>query len=76
MWYKVIRDSRNLLQMTEAKSLHTTAGVPIGPCGIEEAQKFQEYLSDFQILIYAAHLGNKHIFTGPAKPGKIKCTLG
>ncbi len=56
-------------------ALHDAADVPLTPCGIDEARKFQENLSDFQILIYAAHLGSRRIFTGPTKPGKVYCAV-
>ena len=39
-------------QTTEARELHQQAGVPEGPCGVEELQKFQEALGDrYQLLV-------------------------
>ncbi len=68
--YNDIRKSKRALQKTLAEKLHDDAGVPRGPCGVDEAKKFQDFLNDYQILIYAAHTGNKRIFTGPPKQGK------
>ena len=38
--YKSIVDHRRPMQTRLAQELHTNAGVPLGPCGIEEAKKF------------------------------------
>ena len=46
-----IRDHRWPMQTRLAQELHQNAGVPLGPCGIEEAKKFQAYLADYQINI-------------------------
>ena len=35
---------KNSQQLKEAKKLHEEAGVPEGPCGLEEIAKFQDYL--------------------------------
>ena len=37
------------MQTRMAQELHTKAGVPMGPCGIEEAKQFQAYLAEYQI---------------------------
>ncbi len=74
--YKMIIDSQRPRQRNEAEELHAAAGVPLGPCGIKHAHQFQAYLNGYQILIYAAHVGNNRVFTGPHKPGKafkVKC---
>ena len=39
-------------QTTEARELHRQAGVPEGPCGVDELQKFQEALgTQYQLLV-------------------------
>ncbi len=68
--YKQITNSKNTLQKSLAEKLHTDANVLQGPCGVDEARKFQDFLSDYQVLIYAAHVGNRRIYTGPHKKGK------
>ena len=41
-----------LVQDEEARQLHSLAGVPEGPCGVEELQKFQQALgSQYQLLV-------------------------
>ena len=45
--YKSIVDHRRPMQTRMAQELHTNAGVPLGPCGIEEAKKFQLYLTEY-----------------------------
>lgn len=35
---------KNSQQLKEAKKLHQQAGVPEGPCGLEEVQQFQNYV--------------------------------
>jgi len=39
------------VQQREAKALHRLAGVPEGPCGIPELQKFQAVLPEYQIKV-------------------------
>ena len=42
--HECIVDHRKPLQGRLAHELHVTAGVPVGPCGIEEIKKFQSIL--------------------------------
>ncbi len=70
--YKSVTNSKNKLQKSLAKRLHADSVVPLGRCGIPEAKKFQEFLVDYQVLIYVAHVGNKRIYTGPYKKGKYQ----
>ena len=53
--------------MKEAKRLHEEAGVGKGPCGLEEIQKFQDYLGpqEFRIIVVDAVRGGV-IFKGEA----------
>ena len=59
------------LQTRLAQELHQNAGVPLGPCGIEQAKQFQAYLTDYQISIVSKEYGNKIIYAGPEKKKKI-----
>ena len=69
--YKSIVDHRRPMQTRMAQELHTNAGVPLGPCGIEEAKKFQLYLTEYQINIVSKEYNNKIIYAGPDKDKKI-----
>ena len=59
------------MQTRLAQELHTNAGVLLGPCGIEEAKKFQLHLSKYQINIVSKEYDNNIIYTGPDKNKKI-----
>ena len=65
--YKYVADYRKPQQTRLAQELHQNAGVPLGPCGIEEAKQFQAYLTDYQISIVSKEYSNKIIYTGPEK---------
>ena len=55
-----------------AKELHQQAGVPEGPCGLEELQKFQAALgSDYQLCVMTRMKPFFLIFKGPPAPDKI-----
>ena len=60
--HKSIVDHRRPMQTRLAQELHRNAGVPLGPCGIEEAKQFQLYLADYQISIYAGPEKEKKIY--------------
>ena len=47
-----------------AKEFHRLAGVPEGPCGISELQKFQEVLPDYQIKVISIDPPHMLIFVG------------
>ena len=66
-----IRNHRWPMQTRLAQELHQNAGVPLGPCGIEEAKQFQAYLTDYQISIVSKEYSNKIIYAGPEKEKKI-----
>ena len=53
-------------QEKKARELHTAANVPLGPCGIEEAELFQKYLTSYEINIVSGNHANTIIF--PPKP--------
>ena len=58
------------LQRKLAKHLHLVAGVPKGPCGLEEIKTFQTYLSNqtppYQLKVFCDQV-RKPLFTGPLK---------
>ena len=68
--YKSIVDHRRPMQTRLAQELHTNAGVPMGPRGIE-AKKFQLYLTEYQINIVSKEYNNNIIYAGPDKDKKI-----
>ena len=61
------------LQLIYARQLHRLAGVPEGPCGLEEVKRFQVYLSSltppFQLKVFCDQT-HKPLFTGPLKVDK------
>ena len=58
---------KNSQQVKEAKRLHKEAGVPEGPCGLEDIAKFQDYLGPrgYSIIVVDAVCGGV-IFKGEA----------
>ena len=60
-------------QTTEAQDLHRLAGVPEGPCGVEELQQFQQALgTEYQILVMCFSKPFMLIFKGPPAPHQIR----
>ena len=61
------------LQLIYARQLHRLAGVPEGPCGLDEVKKFQSYLSSltppFQLKVFCDQT-HKPLYTGPLKVDK------
>ena len=66
-----IRDRRWPMQTRLAQELHQNAGVPLAPCGLEQAKQFQAYLTEYQISIVSKEYSNKIIYAGPEKDKKI-----
>ena len=64
--YDQIRKSDRHIQLERALDLHQAANVPLGPCGIEEVKLFQNYLSNYQIIIVSGAHNNSIIY--PPKP--------
>ena len=61
------------VQEKEAKQLHQQAGVPEGPCGLPELQKFQEALGpQYQLLVMTRIKPFFLIFKGPVAPNQIR----
>ena len=84
--YETLRDTRKTskkglqLQTSLAQQLHLMAGVPKGPCGREELQTFQEFLSaqdpPFQLKVFC-DLVKKPLYVGPTKADEdhVLCLL-
>ena len=61
------------IQQQLAKELHRQAGVPEGPCGLQEFPKFQEALGcNYQLLIMTRMHPFLLIFKGPSAPHQIQ----
>ena len=58
-----------------AKELHRLAGVPEGPCGISELQKFQAVLPGYQIKVMSIDPLRMLIFVGATPSDKIIRTI-
>ena len=84
--YETLRDTRKTskktlqLQTALAQQLHFVAGVPKGPCGRDELETFQTYLSaqdpPFQLKVFCDQV-KKPLYTGPLKVDEdhILCLL-
>ena len=60
-------------QTTAAQELHRLAGVPEGPCGIEELQQFQDVLgNEYQLVVLSFCKLFMLIFKGPEAPHIIR----
>ena len=64
--YAQIIKSDRPVQLERALDLHQAANVPLGPCGIDEVKLFQQYLSNYQIIIVSGAHNNSIIY--PPKP--------
>ena len=68
--YEDLRRGRNQ-QTIRARELHLRAGVPEGPCDIPELQKFQDFLTDYQIKVLAVDKPHMIVFAGPPASKQI-----
>ena len=66
--YDQIRKSNRPLQRERALDLHEAANVPLGPCGMNEVKLFQQYLSNYQIIVVSGDHNNSIIYP-PQPPG-------
>ena len=66
--YDQIRRSNKHIQLDRALDLHVAANVPLGPCGIDEVKLFQQYLTNYQIIIVSGDHNNSIIYP-PQPPG-------
>ena len=48
-----------------ARELHNSAGVPEGPCCLNEMALFQRYLSEYQLVVVSVDHGYQIIYKGP-----------
>ena len=70
--WKNLRDGRPR-QKTRAQELHRAAGVPEGPCGLAELDKFQQYLTPhYQLKVISRQKPFFIIFRGPEAPNIIR----
>ena len=73
--YKYISDSRRPLQRERAFDLHEAANVPLGPCGLNEVALFQQYLTNYQIMIVSGDHDNSIIYPPQSSGTDEKPTL-
>ena len=65
--YTQIRTSNSNIQLQRASALHRAANVPLGPCGLDEVNLFQKYLTDYEITIVSGDHDDSIIY--PPNPG-------
>ena len=65
--YHQIRNSKGHIQLQRALDLHRAANVPLGPCGLDEVDLFQKYLTDYEITILSGDHDDSIIY--PPEPG-------
>ena len=72
--YNYIKDSRWPLQRERAFDLHEAANVPLGPCGLNEVELFQQHLVNYQIIVVSGDNNNSIIYPlqPPANPDPEK----
>ena len=66
--YGQIINSNRPVQLERALDLHEAANVPLGPCGIAEVKLFQNYLTNYQIIVVSGD-HNDSIIYPPQPPG-------
>ena len=66
--YDQIKRSNRNLQLERALDLHQAANVPLGPCGMDEVKLFQQYLTNYQIIVVSGD-HNDSIIYPPKPPG-------
>ena len=62
------------VQRERAFDLHEAANVPLGPCGLNEVELFQQYLVNYQIIVVSGDHNNSIIYPRqpPANPDPEK----
>ena len=72
--YNHIRNSSRPLQRERAFELHRVANVPLGPCGLNEVDLFQQHLVQYQIIVVSGDQNNTIIYPPhpPANPNSEK----
>ena len=70
-YYSIIRNGKNKLQGTVAARYQQQAGLPPNTgCTLTEIPRFEETL-DVQVIVLAAHLGNKTVYEGRPKQRRV-----
>ena len=64
--FNQIKRSNRDVQLERALQLHQAANVPLGPCGMDEVKLFQQYLTNYQIIVVSGDHNNSIIY--PTKP--------
>ena len=70
--YRHIKNSDRPLQREKAFDLHEAANVPLGPCGLNEVALFQQYLTDYQIMVISGDHNNSVIYPPPSSAAHEK----
>ena len=72
--YKRIIEPGNSVQRERAFDLHEAANVPLGPCGLNQVNLFQRYLTNYQIIVVSGDQNNAIIYPPqpPANPNPEK----
>ena len=72
--YDQIRKSTKHIQLDKALDLHQAANVPLQPCGLNEVKLFQQYLTNYQIIVISGDHNNCIIYPPqpPANPNPEK----
>ena len=65
---RIIRPD-STVQRERAFDLHEAANVPLGPCGLDEVELFQQYLVNYQIIVVSGDHNNSIIY--PRQPPAI-----
>ena len=60
--YGQIKDSRCYIQFERALGLHQAANVPLRSCGLNEVNLFQQYLTNYQIIVVSGDHNNSIIY--------------
>ena len=66
--YDQIKQPNRHIQLDRALDLHVAANVPLGPCGMNEVKLFQNYLTNYQIIVVSGAHNNSIIYP-PQPPG-------
>ena len=66
--YNSIRESRGSIQRERAFDLHEVANVPLGPCGLKEVDLFQQYLTNYEIIVVSGDQDNTIIYPPRPRP--------
>ena len=64
--YDQIRNSTRHIQLDRALDLHQAANVPLQSCGLNEVKLFQQYLTNYQIIVVSGDHNNSIIY--PPQP--------